>query len=254
MTRRLNLLLLALLALVALPAWWWLLDNPMADGPAKPLTVATLRDLAGAIPGPAPRSVEMEVLARREEPATLAAAGSGLRFKRVAAIAYHLAVPGRGSVVIDAGAARITRPAPDDWHISTEAITRMTARAQEASLAVSTARLAPGQDAGLSALAPGVVGIPAAGGQMIFARLADGREVLFTGDIAPLTANWLHLRAPSRWRGQAEPPERRREAEAWLRTIREWHRQAPGLVILPGRDVGTVRHLVTRELAVRPSD
>ena len=42
--------------------------------------------------------------------------------------------------------------------------------------------------------------------------------------------------------------------EAWLRTIRQWRKEAPGLVILPGRDVGAVRHLLTHDLAVRPSD
>lgn len=254
MTHRLNLLLLALLAMVALPAWWWVLDNPMADGPARPLTVAALRDLAETIPGPAPRSVEMEVLARREEPATLAAAGSGLRFKRLAAMGYVLPVPARGPIVIDPQAGRIARAADENWTVDAVAAARMAARAADAGLALTTHGPTAAAQSVATAVAPGVVVIPAAGGQMIFVRLADGREALFAGDVAPHTASWLHLRAESRWRGQARRPEVRRERKVWLRTIHRWHEEAPGLVILPGRDVGAVRHLVTRDLAVRPTD
>ncbi|MFN5086354.1 MAG: hypothetical protein ACK5EX_12820 [Novosphingobium sp.] len=95
-------------------------------------------------------------------------------------------------------------------------------------------------DGGPQAVAPGVVVIPAPshtpGSQMIYVRLADGREVLFAGDIATLAASWQELRARSRLIGDHFAPEDRREVFAWLRTIRALKAEAPGLVVLPGHD------------------
>ena len=52
------------------------------------------------------------------------------------------------------------------------------------------------------AVAPGVVVIPAPshtlGSQMVFVKLADGREFLFAGDIATMASSWRELRARSR--------------------------------------------------------
>ncbi|HMO67272.1 MAG TPA: hypothetical protein PKE25_01165 [Novosphingobium sp.] len=249
MTHRLNVLLLALLVLVALPAWWWLLDSPREDVAAKPLTLAMLRELAGTAPGAAPTSVDVEILARREEPATLSAAGAGLRFRRLAAMGYVLEVPGRGPLVIDPVAAPILGQPPES--IDPKAMVRMRARAGQASLILSIRNPGALSEPVPEAVAPGVVVIPAAGGRMIFARLADGREALFTGEIAPLAASWLHFMPPSRWRGQDMAPETRREVQAWLRTIRQWHNESPDLVVLPGNDVVVVRTLVARDLAQR---
>lgn len=93
---------------------------------------------------------------------------------------------------------------------------------------------------GPQAVAPGVVVIPAPshtpGSQMIYVRLADGREALFAGDIASLAVNWQELRARSRLVGDWLAPENRREVYAWLKTIRALHREAPQMVILPGHD------------------
>jgi glyoxylase-like metal-dependent hydrolase (beta-lactamase superfamily II) len=90
------------------------------------------------------------------------------------------------------------------------------------------------------AIAPGVVVIPAAshteGSQMVFVRLADGREFLFAGDIASATRNWVELRARSRLIGDYLAPENRGEVFAWLKTIRALKKQAPALVVLPGHD------------------
>lgn len=91
------------------------------------------------------------------------------------------------------------------------------------------------------AVAPGVVVIPAPshtpGSQLIYVRLADGREALFAGDIASLAVNWQELRARSRLVGDWLAPEDRGEVFAWLKTIRALKAQAPGLLILPGHDV-----------------
>jgi glyoxylase-like metal-dependent hydrolase (beta-lactamase superfamily II) len=89
-------------------------------------------------------------------------------------------------------------------------------------------------------IAPGVVVIPAAshteGSQMVYVRLADGREFLFTGDIATMARSWQELRARSRLVGDYLAPEDRSEVFAWLKTIRALKAQSPGLVILPGHD------------------
>lgn len=90
------------------------------------------------------------------------------------------------------------------------------------------------------AIAPGVVVIPAAshteGSQMVYVRLADGREFLFAGDIATSAQSWKELRARSRLIGDYIAPESREEVFAWLKTIRALKMQSPNLVVLPGHD------------------
>ncbi len=90
------------------------------------------------------------------------------------------------------------------------------------------------------AVAPGVVVIPAAshtpGSQIIFVRLSDGREFLFAGDIATFAQSWRETRARSRLIGDWFAPEDRGEVFAWLKTIKAWKDQAPGLLIVPGHD------------------
>ncbi len=91
------------------------------------------------------------------------------------------------------------------------------------------------------AVAPGVVVIPAVnshtpGSQMIYARLSDGREFLFTGDIATLRFSWQDLRARSRLVSEYMAPEDRDEVYAWLKTIRQLKAEAPSLEIIAGHD------------------
>lgn len=104
-----------------------------------------------------------------------------------------------------------------------------------------SARIGPGV---AQAVAPGVVVIPAPshtpGSQMIFVRLAGGREYLFTGDIATLDSSWRELRARSRLIGDVLAPEQRGEVFAWLKTIRALKAQAPGLVVVPGHDIEAI--------------
>lgn len=94
------------------------------------------------------------------------------------------------------------------------------------------------------AVAPGVVVIPAAshtpGSQMVFVRLADGREFLFAGDISTLAESWQQIRARSRLLGDFIAPENRAEVFAWLRTVQAWHREAPAMQIIPGHDLGWI--------------
>lgn len=100
------------------------------------------------------------------------------------------------------------------------------------------ARIAAGAP---QAAAPGVVVIPAPshtpGSQMVFVRLASGREYLFTGDIATMDASWRELRARSRLIGDWFAPEQRGEVYSWLLTIRALKVQSPDLVVVTGHDV-----------------
>ncbi len=90
------------------------------------------------------------------------------------------------------------------------------------------------------AVAPGVVVIPAPshtpGSQMIYVRLASGRELLFAGDISSLADNWEQMRARSRLLGDIVAPENRAEVYAWLKTIQALKAAAPQLDVVPGHD------------------
>lgn len=90
------------------------------------------------------------------------------------------------------------------------------------------------------AVARGVVVIPAPshtpGSQMVFVRLADGREFLFAGDIATFAQSWQETRARSRLVGDHLAPENRAEVYAWLKTIKALKKEAPKLEVIAGHD------------------
>ena len=91
------------------------------------------------------------------------------------------------------------------------------------------------------AVAPGIVVIPAPdshtpGSQLIYVRLANGREVLFVGDNSSFAQNWMEQRGRSRLSEALVAPQNRAEVFAWLKTIRALKAQAPGLEIIAGHD------------------
>lgn len=106
MTRRLNWILLALLMLVGVPYYWLLVDNRPGDAAPKAVTIAQLRQLAGSLPGPKPSGVEMERVATRDVPGTLFVAGTGLKQRPIAVMAFRLPVTGGKPIVIDTGFTR----------------------------------------------------------------------------------------------------------------------------------------------------
>jgi len=102
-----------------------------------------------------------------------------------------------------------------------------------------------------AAVAPGVVLIRTPGhtpgSQMVFVRLADGREYLLAGDTATMTRSWTKLRARSRLVGDLLVGEDRAAVFAWLKAIRALHRADPALVVVPGHEDEALR------LAKRPN-
>ena len=94
---------------------------------------------------------------------------------------------------------------------------------------------------GPQAIAPGIVAIPTRtptpGAQMIYVRLANGREYIFAGDIAPFAVNATELRVPARLLRHRDAQKARRETMRWLVTLRNLRREAPGLMVVPAHDV-----------------
>ncbi|MFZ5743238.1 MAG: MBL fold metallo-hydrolase [Pseudomonadota bacterium] len=283
MRRKINIALLILFLLIGLPYYWLLLDNRPGKAAPKPVTIEQLRALAGSVPGQAPSTLELELVAQRLVPRTLFAAGNGMKRAVIGVMAWRLPVPGSKPVLIDTGLNAIDSKAMAMAEFWPERQAKVERAMDEAGLILAThehpdhlgalarkggsalsrtAQLNAGQlppspyaarlvwsgsppqpriaSDDPQAVAPGVVVIPAPshtpGSQMIYVRLADGREVLFAGDIATMAASWQELRARSRLIGDYLAPEDRREVYAWLRTIRALKDQAPGLLIIPGHD------------------
>ncbi len=285
MTKRLNWFLLAMILLIGLPYYWLLLDNRPGDTPAKPVSIEQLRQLAASIPGPAPAALDVEMVAWRRLPGNLFVAGSGMKRRLVAVMAWQLRVPGGKPIVIDSGITKKVAQEMGMEGFNQAAQARVDAAMRKARLILIThehadhlgalvalgglplanaARLNSRQlpDAPLAtqmiawpkgavlqarltsdgpqAVAPGVVVIPAPshtpGSQMIYARLANGREYLFAGDIATFAQSWQQLRARSHLVGDHFAPEDRAEVFAWLKTIRALKKAAPAMNVLAGHD------------------
>lgn len=104
----------------------------------------------------------------------------------------------------------------------------------------AAAAIRPFRYTGMTAIAPGVVLIRTPGhtpgSQMVYARLADGREYLFAGDTATMARSWEQLRARSRLVGDMIVHEDRAAVFGWLKAIRRLHRATPALVIIPGHE------------------
>jgi hypothetical protein len=262
LTRRLNIWLLSVLLIIGIPYYWHLVDagaGPGAAEPrAKPVTMTQLRALAGALGEARPLALRVETVGRRMVSGNMLVAGSGLKLMPTAIRAYELVMPDGGPVVIDAGtSAQAARDRGFDPAAQAR-IQRALDRAGHTVLlddkpvhnggtAAGTRRA--GTDLPLPGgapwtLAPGVVVIPlpglGPGANMVYAQLADGREILFTGDAAKTAANWTVLRLPARFATRDEPTPYRSENLSWLMTIATLHRAAPKMAVVPGHDLANV--------------
>ncbi|WP_232493892.1 hypothetical protein [Novosphingobium kaempferiae] len=265
MTRRLNFWLFSVLLVFAIPYYWFLADagaGPWtADARARPITMAELRALAGSIDGQRPVELRVETVGIRQTSRNMLIAGGGMKAIPNAVRAYELIVPGSGPVVIDAGASAKVAKQQEFDYFDTAAQARIASALSKAAHAILLAdRPAhnggfhagtlqagaerPSTHAAPYALAPGVVVIPATGlapgSNMVYARLADDREFLFTGDVAKITSNWLDLNLPARIAMRNEPASFRIENLSWLMTINALHRSAPQMMIVTGHEQAAI--------------
>jgi hypothetical protein len=238
MTRLLNFFLLGMLLIVGLPYYWLLLETRPGDAMPKAVSMGQLRALAAARPGPLPTDVEMETVAHRTMP-NLICAGSGMKRKLVGRLAFRLPVSGGGPILIEP-ATSIGREA-GAWLDMPYAENRARIAQARHSAGLVVAMEADPADDRPAALAPGIVAIPASsrspGARLLYVRLADGAEYLFTGDVAPMALSWAELRNRPRLVTDYWFPEDRRQVFEWLRTIRKLKSEAPALHIVPGYDV-----------------
>lgn len=269
MTRKLNYLLMMLAIFIGLPFAWLMLDSSSRHDAGKPVTIAQLRQLAGSLPGPMPGEVRYETIGMRRVVSDLLAAGSGLRPIPLAIRAYQIVLPQGQVITIDRGMSRklAERHRLRDFDPAAQGLVDRSAAAARLHLLLSQdvqhsgrenragdprigARSASGAP---FAAAPGVVVVPAdgvaAGERMIYVRLADGRELLFAGDIAPLRTSWEEQRPPARLVTTFFVNHDREELAAWLRTVRALKAAAPQLYVVPGHDSVVPRPLMHGFLA-----
>ncbi|MEQ1864172.1 MAG: MBL fold metallo-hydrolase [Micropepsaceae bacterium] len=103
-------------------------------------------------------------------------------------------------------------------------------------------------------IAPGVVMIPAdghtPGSAMIYARLADGREVLFLGDIAWAISNVRTPAVRPRFVQQIymTPPEDRAKVADQIRALHDLSKAVPALTMIPAHDGVYIDELIAKGL------
>lgn len=257
MTPRLNVFLLVVIVLVGLPLYWFQFDASAPDAKPKPLGIEELRRLADLEHGPRPTEIRHELIGTRVSLHNHLAAGTGLRPVRTGVRAFELIVPGSRPILIDAGT---TQDIADKNNISDfdpAAQARIDRAVSEAGMRIRLSDrpvhignpeiraphalpLPDLSDGRPRAIAPGLVIVPLPGlphdPVMVFAKLADGREFLFTGDVAPVPESWQAIRPPAREFSDIGRPERRTEIASWLMTINALHPAAPQMVIVTGHD------------------
>lgn len=251
--------LLVAFCIVGIPYYWYLLDRGPDGAPAKPLTMAQLRALAGTAEGPAPREVRVELIGHLDIMRNALVAGWGLRPMRTAVRSYQLVVPGQPPIVIDAGT---TRTAARDLGMADfDAAAQLrvdnaVARAGHVVLLLDqplhnagrkrVGESPPAFSPAPYALAPGVVVVPTdglgRGARMVYARLENGREFLFTGPAAKVGESLRTLAPPARIGAAGEGPVYLPESKAWLTTINALRKAAPHMIVVTAHDFAQVPH------------
>jgi glyoxylase-like metal-dependent hydrolase (beta-lactamase superfamily II) len=93
---------LMLIALIAMPYYWLLVDPGPTSAPLRAIDLARLRAEAGRYGGARPTGIEYAAVATQTRPGTLLVAGGGLKADMTAVVAWRLITPG-GDTVINAG-------------------------------------------------------------------------------------------------------------------------------------------------------
>lgn len=260
MTTRLNILLLALLVVFGLPYYWLLIDDRPGDARAKPITMWQLRATAQSIAGERPAFIRYEGVAARRLPRILVAAGQGIKLTILEARSYRLEFPGQPPIVIDGGMAGFEAAGLGFRKFEEDAQRNIAQEEKKANLIV-TMDTQPVSRRGLSgsgaakaaskapkgnacarprALAPGLVEVPICDAvlarRLVYVLLADGREYLMTGEIAPTMMNLSAQAGPSRLMNDFFVAQDRTAIHSWLLTIARLSEQAPEMTIVPGHD------------------
>lgn len=93
----------------------------------------------------------------------------------------------------------------------------------------------------IEAVAPGVVLVQTPGhtpgSEMVFVKLADGREFLFAGDTASLVVNADRPTPRSRLMAEWLAPEDRPAVIGWLKGLKALKKRNPRIVIVPSHDL-----------------
>lgn len=169
---------------------------------------------------------------------------------------------GRAQARVDADMRRASLIIPTDETPETLGGLAALSGRDRAAYALTLARLNPAQVPGASrglpwpprftvgaaitgtrpiAVAPGVVVIPAGaptpGVQMVYVKLASGREYLFAGAVAPYDSNLAALRAPSRFSALLAGGQDRAGTMRWLVTLKRLRDEASGLLVVPGHEI-----------------
>lgn len=265
MTRRLNIWLLSVLLIIAIPYYWFLADAGAGPGAndvrPQPVTIDMLRRMATTGNGQSPVELRVETVGLRLTSRNMLVAGSGLRQLPNVVRAYELIVPGAAPLVIDRGISRAAATEHGFASFDAQAQARVDAAIARAAHVVElsdrpshnggyptgTRRVndalpvsGPASGGAPYALAPGVVVIPARGlapgVAMVYVRLSDDHEYLFTGDVAPLHRSWHDLRLPARLATRSEARTFRESNLSWLMTINALQRAAPRMTIVTGHE------------------
>lgn len=267
MTRRLNFWLLACLVVCGFPFYWYLIDPGPGNAQPKPVTMEQLRTLAGSVQGPPPNQVRTELIGYFHAMRARLVSGWGVRPVRLAVRSYELVVPGEAPIVIDAGTSRAVAAEYDMDAFNQSAQNRVNAVLAHAGHVVllqngplhnggrkvdegAAKPESAGQDAVPYALAPGVVVIPAPrlghDAKLVYVRLQNGRELLFTGPAAKVGENLRSLRPASRLAARWEIKGYRAESRSWLTTINALQRAAPDMTVVTAHDFTEISHAEER--------
>lgn len=93
---------LLLIAIVAVPYYWLLMDPGPTSVPPRTIDIARLRSLAESQQGPRPIAIQFAPVATDTEPGTLLVAGGGLKAEEIGVFVWRLVTPG-GDTVINSG-------------------------------------------------------------------------------------------------------------------------------------------------------
>ncbi|MCJ2177992.1 hypothetical protein [Novosphingobium album (ex Hu et al. 2023)] len=259
MTRRLNYWLLACIAIISFPYYWYLMDDPASAGVGpKAVTMTELRKLADTLEGPRPGRVRSELVGHCRIMRNRLVAGWGLRPIPIAVWSYELTVPGKTPIVIDAGVTRATAESygiADYDSAAQRRVDRVRARAAHTVVlsdsALHTGNLHLGQQHNTNTapypLAPGVVVLPAPGlgphAKLVYVRLQNGREFLFTGPAARVKESLNALVPPARLTERDDVPDAGTETKSWLMTINALRRAAPDMTVITAHESVATPHV-----------